>query len=858
MHDRILSSSVSTSKIEFNSLPPSRATSPKPHHPDESLTHSETRGAREIEVARRKFDQDASVVLVGLQGSGKSSLALLAASAYNRRLVDVNRVFTERTGHSLAAHRQSVDIAEHHRLHQQVFEDVLNENSTGCVIVCDFSGLQRGSRLLRMFSQSHNVIHVVRDIAGIQSYVEVWTAEKTSHMLTLSGRLLRPCTNYEFFNCTENGVYAEGNASNDRNALTEDVDLRPATITPPAPFLRLKRAERDFLKFLRMILGDHARIASHQSAYPLSQIPVEMRNYTYAVVVTSSDILSKSVDLDAIQTGADAVQILFDATIKDSQIDIPYMLGASFAQVRRMSVLPVVVELDFALYGTEPKAQEMYLQHLRLLLRFAPEYIVVNMAIEDSMFSTVVRLKSSTKVIAQCTHIERLASGWDDAQCLAMMHRAKTLGCDMIQMSAHSQTSDDNIGPSILRARFSSNDLRLCAFNSGTIGRPSQCFNPVLTPVTASLLSCPSEDSAVSRITAKQSTQALFASCIYDPLKFYILGSTVQHSLSPAMHNAAYSALGVPHTYGSLSTDSLTVVKQLASDSAFGGASVTQPYKIEILAHVTTLSRHASIIRAVNTVLPLRREHDGAVPSDLDIVSSRNRAGRVRFLHGDNTDWIGVRACLRRGLSPINTVRAHSTGLVIGAGGMARASIYAMLHMGVRNIFIYSRTVYTVTELADYYNDLDPAAILGSHRPSKDGSPAYPNHKIHVLQSLETPWPAGYHPPTMIVSSIPPTKTEDGSLEAPFKLPTDWIKSPTGGVLLEHTYKPLVTELVRQVRAEANRGWMVLTGLDMLPEQAFAQFELFTGRRAPRRVMRAEVLRALQSNGKEEITGMSH
>jgi shikimate 5-dehydrogenase len=338
-------------------------------------------------------------------------------------------------------------------------------------------------------------------------------------------------------------------------------------------------------------------------------------------------------------------------------------------------------------------------------------------------------------------------------------------------------------------------------------------------------------------VTAKERSEALFASFIHEPMQFLIYGANVSFSLSPAMHNAAYQVMGMPHSYRTHSASTLEDFATLVQEHDFGGAAIVQPFKTKTLPMMDLLSPHARAIGALNTVIPLRDETViASITSEVGIFRDRNRTGPVKALYGDNTDWIGIRACIRRGLSPANTVRPQTTGLVCGAGGMARAAIYAMISLGVQNIFVCNRTKGNAEELAEHYN-----RQLHTNGIAELSAANAANTSVTALESLHSEWPQNMRHPTMIVSTIP-TQTLDG-MPTNFTLPPDWLSSRTGGVVVELAYMPIVTPLVLQVQHMQSRGWILMDGLDMLPEQAFAQFELFTGRRAPRKLMRDEVFK---------------
>ena len=527
-------------------------------------------------------------------------------------------------------------------------------------------------------------------------------------------------------------------------------------------------------------------------------------------------------------------------------------IANALAIVRRNTVIPIVYHVDLAGLKQDVSISDIRQAYLDLVhqgLRLSPEFATVDLSLSDVEISEVINFRGATKIIGHLCALDESAPLWDDDYWLMTYERARRLGCDIVRLSRPATSHAEPMAVEAFRSKVAllpQPQIPLMAYSTGHLGRSSICFNPILSPVTHRDLA-PSQSPSRSLITAQQATEALYAAFVFDPMRLYILGGSVEYSLSPAMHNAAYRACGLPHTYTTHQTQTLKDLHGLVEDPHFGGASLSIPFKIEVIALTHSLSRHARAIGAVNTLIPVRQlRPDGSIPDDVSLFRERSHAGPVKALYGENTDWIGIRACVRRGLSPVNAVKPRTSGLVIGAGGMARAAVYAMLHMGVKNIVLFNRTLENAEKVVTHFTRL-----LSSSNSPQASTPTIPGSTsdvtFHILRSRDEAWPESLRQPTMVVSCIP-THSLGNNPSPNFTLPTQWLRSPTGGVVLEIGYKSLQTPLLVQIRALAPRGWVSMDGLDLLPEQGFAQFELFTGRRAPRRLMRREVLRTYRDD----------
>ncbi|WP_449244068.1 shikimate dehydrogenase [Desulfobacca acetoxidans] len=131
---------------------------------------------------------------------------------------------------------------------------------------------------------------------------------------------------------------------------------------------------------------------------------------------------------------------------------------------------------------------------------------------------------------------------------------------------------------------------------------------------------------------------------------FGILGRPVAHSLSPAMHNAAFAALGLNAVYVPFAVQDLVAAVQGLRGLNIGGVSVTIPFKEEIIPLLDEVDEEAQTIGAVNTVV--------------------NRQG---WLWGCNTDWQGALTALQEQIA-----LSGQQIMVLGAGGAGRAIVYAV------------------------------------------------------------------------------------------------------------------------------------------------------------------------------------
>ena len=257
-----------------------------------------------------------------------------------------------------------------------------------------------------------------------------------------------------------------------------------------------------------------------------------------------------------------------------------------------------------------------------------------------------------------------------------------------------------------------------------------------------------------------------------------VIGDPVEHSRSPQMHNAAFAKAGLDYVYVPFHVLPNDLAAAIAGFQAINvvGINVTLPHKQAVISHLTSISREAELIGAVNT---LTFTDEG--------------------IHGDNTDAPGVLRALEENGNM--SVPVGESVVVLGAGGAARAVVVALALAGVASITIANRTVERAVALAEEMGQKTGVSMRG-------------------LGLTDAQLPIAVRESLLLIN----TATVSMDTTHPLLISADWLQP--GTIVYDIVYTPPVTPLMR---AAAARGCETLGGIGMLVHQGAIAFEKWTG-----------------------------
>jgi len=272
-----------------------------------------------------------------------------------------------------------------------------------------------------------------------------------------------------------------------------------------------------------------------------------------------------------------------------------------------------------------------------------------------------------------------------------------------------------------------------------------------------------------------------------------LIGDPIEHTVSPAMHNAAFQELGLDFIYIPFHVKPEQLAQSIEGLKALNvrGFNVTIPHKVSVIPLLDGLDPLAEKIGAVNTVV--------------------NNDGELR---GYNTDAAGfLQALLEHGIEP-----EGKKVVVLGAGGASRAITYILAENGARLTVLNRQLELDWAEaIADLiYDDLgkEVKVLELSHlAEALEGAEILVNATSVGMspQDKESPVPAPLHRPGLTVFDI--------------------------------VYNPLMTRLLKEAAAA---GAKTIGGVDMLAWQGALAFEKWTGQKAPVDLMRQEAVKMLE------------
>ena len=299
--------------------------------------------------------------------------------------------------------------------------------------------------------------------------------------------------------------------------------------------------------------------------------------------------------------------------------------------------------------------------------------------------------------------------------------------------------------------------------------------------------------SATLKESYRYGESALSPTALQEKRSFRLLGWPLHNTLAPLIHNKLFSLRGIPWHYSVLeSKDPQDLIVELDDEQAVGSA-VTMPHKLVFTQHVDVLNEEATAVGALNTIF-FRRNKDGR---------------KIRV--GGNTDVLGVRESFVNNASKADIEKAATRpGLIVGCGGAARSSVYALWRFfGVKKFYLANRLKSEADDVASQFTKLSGFDATFEYLSTGEEAKA-----------AETPF--------FVVGTVPdhpPSSAEEHAVQDIMKeLLTS--EQRERGVVLEMCYHPKVQTTLYNLCEAA--GWTVIPGTEATLWQDVVQHLLWT------------------------------
>jgi len=743
-------------------------------------------------ISNGTISKEKSIFIIGMRGAGKTTTGNWASKILGWPLLDLDTALEQHLGMDIPSMVRNHSWEFFRAEELKMLHRTIQERPTGYVFACGggIVEMPEARDLLVKYRQKGGIVLLVsRSIKRVMAFLE---EDKTrpAYVENMMGVWLRrrpwyeECSNYQYHSQTV-----------DSGGLANTID--------------------DFSRFLHLIQGQTSALDEIRRKMP-----------SFFVCLTFPQLNHNIELLQQVVVGADAVELrvdlLEDPNSSDGTCTVEFLIE-QVAVLRSAVLIPLIFTLRSKSQGGKfpDEAHEKALALYRTALRLAFDFIDLEITAPESLLEEVSEGKRNSRIIAS-HHDPTGKLSWDDGSWIPHYNKALQYG-DVIKLVGVAKSYQDNYHLATFKEwAAQQHDVPVIAINMGELGRLSRIDNGFMTPVTHEKLT---SASAPGQLSAKQIRLGLSLHGTLTPKRFFIFGTPISESRSPAMHNALFAETGLPHHYSLFETPFVDEsIKELIRRPDFGGASVTMPFKQDIIPLMDELGDDVKVIGAMNTIVP-------------EEYTDSSGCTKVKLV-GRNTDWQGMVLVLRNAGAQGGLF--IQSGLVIGGGGTARAAIYALHSMAYSPIYMVGRSnekLQTLVQSFPAEYDLRiipsveallsmeikmPSVAIGSI-PATD---PIPTEMREILCTIFEEGAPSSKSSATLVSSLPNGTDGNDAVKKEIADPIPKPGLPTEKILLEMAYRPPKTPLMYLA---IDAGWETVNGLEVLVGQGVYQFKHWTG-----------------------------